>query len=153
MTDAQITIQPHSRVRFHYQLLFPDNREIESSFGGEPMDVTLNQGAFEPRLEKALIGLPLGEQTRILLQPQYAFGQRDPNNVHNLPRDAFPADMPLTEQQVVEFDLPNGQSVAGTIEHIEGDQVRVDFNHPLAGHNVQFIVHILEIDGEKAADG
>lgn len=150
MTDSDIRIQPNSHICIHYQLLFPDNREIDSSFDGDPVCLQLGQGAFEANLEQAMIGLALGEQTRILLQPQYAFGHRDPNNVHRMARTQFPADITLQEQQVIEFDLPNGQSVPGTITALDDNKAEVDFNHPLAGHNIQFIVHVLEVDGHKA---
>lgn len=154
MTDADQsalpTIEKDSEVTIHYELRLPDDRVVDTTFGDEPFTVRLGSGAFEPRLEEALIGLPLGEYTRILLTPQYAFGMPDPANVHTMPRGQFPEEMQLEPQLVVEFDLPNGDAVPGTVTAVTEEAVTVDFNHPLAGQNVQFIVQVLGIDGQQA---
>ncbi|WP_322521585.1 peptidylprolyl isomerase [Guyparkeria halophila] len=154
MSDADTsnlpTIGKDSEVTIHYEIRLPDDRVVDSSFDDEPLTVTLGSGAFEPRLEEALVGLPLGEYTRILLTPQYAFGQPDASNVHTMPRGRFPEDMNLEPQLVVEFDLPNGESVPGTVTALTEDAVTVDFNHPLAGQNIQLIVKVLAIDGTPA---
>jgi FKBP-type peptidyl-prolyl cis-trans isomerase SlpA len=153
MSDAKSdlpTIGRHSEVTIHYEIRLPDDRVVDSSFDDEPFTVTLGSGAFEPRLEEALIGLPLGEFTRILLTPEHAFGMPDPGNVHTMPRGRFPEDMPLEPQLVIEFDLPNGESVPGTVTAVTEEAVTVDFNHPLAGRNIQLIVQVLAVDGQAA---
>ena len=138
-------------VTLHYALRLPDDREVDSSFDAEPFTFTLGDGQFEPRLEEALIGLPLGEQTRILLTPEFAFGQPDPEMIHELARSEVPHHLALHLNDVVEFDLPNGDAIAGTVRAIGEETLTVDFNHPLAGMNVQLIGHILAITGQEAA--
>ena len=153
MSDAKSdlpTVDKDSEVTLNYEIRLPDDRVVDSTFDDEPFTVKLGSGAFEPRLEEALVGLPLGEHTRILLTPQFAFGMPDPSNVHTMPRGRFPADMDLEPQLVIEFDLPNGDAVPGTVTAVTEDAVTVDFNHPLAGQNIQFIVPILAIDGQQA---
>jgi len=153
MSDAKSdlpTVHKDSEVTLNYEIRLPDDRVVDSTFEDEPFTVKLGSGAFEPRLEEALVGLPLGEYTRILLTPQFAFGQPDPNNVHTMPRGRFPEEMSLEPQLVIEFDLPNGESVPGTVTAVTEDAVTVDFNHPLAGQNIQFIVQILAVDGHPA---
>ncbi|MBN2872013.1 MAG: peptidylprolyl isomerase [Halothiobacillaceae bacterium] len=151
-TSTRPTITENSEVTIHYEIRLPDDRVVDSTFDGEPVTVRLGAGAFAPRLEEALIGLPLGEHTRILLTPEYAFGQPDPGNVHRMPRGQFPEDMTLEPQRVIEFDLPNGEAVPGTVKAVTDESVTVDFNHPLAGHNIQFIVQVLGIDEQAAAE-
>ncbi|MGM0691185.1 MAG: FKBP-type peptidyl-prolyl cis-trans isomerase [Pseudomonadota bacterium] len=154
MSDADTsdlpTIGKDSEVIVHYEIRLPDDRVVDSTFDDEPFSVKLGTGAFEPRLEEALVGLPLGEYTRILLTPQYAFGMPDPSNVHTMPRGRFPEEMKLEQQLVIEFDLPNGESVPGTVTALTEDAVTVDFNHPLAGQNIQLIVQVLAVDGQAA---
>jgi FKBP-type peptidyl-prolyl cis-trans isomerase SlpA len=50
-------------------------------------------------------------------------------------------------KQIISFTLPSGQEVPGHILEVDSrqGQVRVDFNHPLAGHNIVLEVEILEI--------
>ena len=154
MTDADNptlpTIAKDSEVSIHYEIRLPDDRVVDSTFDDEPFTVRLGSGAFEPRLEEALVGLPLGDYSRILLTPEYAFGMPDPSNVHTMPRSRFPEEMQLEPQLVIEFDLPNGEAVPGTVTAVTEDAVTVDFNHPLAGQNIQFIVRVLGVDGKPA---
>ncbi len=154
MSDADTsdlpTIGKHSEVTVHYEIRLSDDRVIDSTFDDEPFTVKLGAGTFEPRLEEALVGLPLGEYTRILLTPQYAFGMPDPSNVHTMSRGRFPEDMDLEPQLVIEFDLPSGESVPGTVTALTEDDVTVDFNHPLAGQNIQFMVRVMAVDGQTA---
>jgi FKBP-type peptidyl-prolyl cis-trans isomerase SlpA len=138
-------------ITLHYALRLPDDRLVDSSFEAEPMTFVLGDGSFEPRLEEALIGLPLGEHTRILLTPEFAFGTPDPEMIHELARSEVPHHLSLQCDDVVEFDLPNGDAIAGTVRAINEETLTVDFNHPLAGMNIQLIVHILAINGQEAA--
>lgn len=146
------TIQRGSAVVLHYEIRLPDDRVVDSTFAAEPFTLTLGDGSFAPTLEEALIGLPLGEQTRILLTPEFAFGTPDPAMIHELPRTDIPNHLSITLDDVVEFSLPSGEPVAGTVRAINEETLVVDFNHPLAGLNIQFLVHVLEIDGQTAEE-
>jgi len=157
MTDSQITdseatapvVTRGARVTLHYEIRMPDDRVVDSTFETEPFTFVVGDGSFEPNLEEALLGLAEGEQTRILLTPEYGFGQRSEELVHELPRSSFPEGMPLVVDHLVEFELPTGEPVAGQVVAVNEDSVTVDFNHPLAGHNIQFIVNILSVEAEE----
>lgn len=148
--DTLPVIARGERVTINYEIRLPDDRVVDSTFETEPFSFTVGDGSFDDKLEESLLGLPLGEQTRILLTPEYGFGQRSAELVHELPRSHFPADMLPVPDQVIEFTLPTGEPVAGTVVAANEETVTVDFNHPLAGHNIQLIVHVLEIDGALA---
>lgn len=135
-----------SRVTLHYEIRLPDDRVVDSTFETEPFSFTVGDGSFEPKLEEALLGLAEGEQTRILLTPEYGFGERSQELIHGLPRATFPSDMPLVVGHLVEFELPTGEPVAGQVVAVTEESATVDFNHPLAGHNIQFLVNILAVE-------
>lgn len=135
-----------AHVTLHYEIRLPDDRVVDSTFESEPMQFVVGDGSMDPRLEESLLGLPEGEQTRILLTPEFAFGEPDPDMIHELPRADVPNDLALSVGDLVEFDLPNGDSVAGAVRAINEETLLVDFNHPLAGMNIQFIVHVLAVE-------
>jgi FKBP-type peptidyl-prolyl cis-trans isomerase SlpA len=62
-----------------------------------------------------------------------------------MPRSEFPADMQLEVGMIIGFSTPSGEEVPGAIQEIKDDEIVVDFNHPLAGHEVIFDVEILEV--------
>ncbi len=139
-------IKRGATVTLHYEIRLPDNRVADSTFETEPMVFVVGDGSLDSRLEESLLGLPQGEQTRILLTPEYAFGDPDPEMFHELPRADVPDDLSLSVDDLVEFNLPNGDTVAGTVRAINEDTLLVDFNHPLAGMNIQFIVNVLSVE-------
>ena len=138
------TLRPGHQVTLHYRLEC-GGQEIASTFEAGPETFTLGQGELEARLELLLLGLAAGDHRRFDLGPGEAFGDRDEQLIHTLPRDDFPDSMELEVGGGVEFQFPNGQTLAGGVLEIGPDAVRVDFNHPLAGLPVTFEVRILSI--------
>ena len=138
-------IAPGSRVTLHLALTFTDGTEALSTFGEEPETLVLGDGTLTPGLELALYGLKAGDEQTLTLTAEQAFGFRDEEQVHPIPRDRFPPEMELAEGQVIGFTTPEGTEVAGTVLELGEDAVTVDFNHPLAGHEIVFRVRILEV--------
>jgi FKBP-type peptidyl-prolyl cis-trans isomerase SlpA len=65
--------------------------------------------------------------------------------IQTLPKSDVPADITLEVDQLVEFAMPNGQTLAGHILEITDAAVKVDFNHPLADLSIEFEVEIVHI--------
>lgn len=133
-----------SRVRMRYRLVLPDGTVADQS-GDQPLEFSMGDGTLVAGLELALYGLQAGESQTLTLTPQQTFGYPDPDNVHTLARTDFPADMALSDGSVVAFDTPGGAEVAGTVVEVGEEQVRVDFNHPLSGYELEFSVEIIEV--------
>ena len=138
-------IQPGSRVSLHYRLS-SYGQDIADTFPDAPEVFRVGTGEVDARLEQHLLGLVAGERHLFQLHPWQAFGERDETLIQSLPRADFPAESDLTPGHQVEFDLPNGETWLGTVLDADADQVRIDFNHPLAGLPVEFDVQILTVD-------
>jgi len=139
-------IQPDSEVVMHFTLKLEDGTVADSSQGEEPMQFVMGDGSMVTGLERALYGLKIGEKQSVRIGPDDSFGLRDPENVRQMAREEFPADMPLEPGTVIEFEMQNGEPLAGMIIEVQKENVSVDFNHPLAGHEVTFDVEILDIN-------
>ena len=143
-------IAPGSRVTLHLSLAFADGTEALSTFGEEPETVVLGDGTLTPGLELALYGLKAGDEQTLTLSAEQAFGFRDEEKIHRMPRNQFPPEMGLAEGQVIGFTTPEGEEIPGIVLELGEDEVTVDFNHPLAGREVVFRVRILEVEGPPA---
>ena len=120
--------------------------DIVSNFvDAEPETLTLGDGTLAPMLEQWLIDLVPGERHVFLLEPWQAFGLSQPELIQTMPKADLPADMEFSVNQLVEFTMPNGQTLAGRILEIGNDAVKVDFNHPLADLSIEFEVEIVRI--------
>ena len=133
------------RIALHCRITAADGTEAVSTFGGEPLILTLGEGEIEPRLESCLIDLEIGRRYVFHLEPEEAFGAPEPERIQQVPLTAFPAGAPPAVGSLVEFDLGEGRSATGHIKAAGTDIVTVDFNHPLSGCAVTFEVNIVEI--------
>lgn len=140
------TVAPGDRIELRYALRPRGGDDLVSNFDeAAPETVTLGDGTLASALEQWLIDLPPGERHVFLLDPWQAFGQSQPELVQTLPRSDLPGNMAFEVDQLVEFAMPNGQTVAGRILEIGDDAVKVDFNHPLADLAIEFEVEIVRI--------
>jgi len=148
------TVAAGDTLQLHYALRARGGEDIVSNFDDpEPETVTLGDGTLAPMLEQWLIDLAPGERHVFLLDPWQAFGESQPELIQTLPKSDLPDEMTFEVDQLVEFAMPNGQTLAGRILEIGDDSVKVDFNHPLADLSVEFEVEIVRILPSPASGG
>lgn len=141
----QITIGPGCAVTMHFSLRFRDGFVADASEPGQPLTFVMGDGSMVQGLELAIFGLKAGDTQTVELDPLHAFGFSDPENIHSMPRSEFAPELPLDVGTVIAFSTPSGEEIPGMIKEVKDDVVIVDFNHPLAGHDVIFEVEIVEI--------
>lgn len=140
------TVEPGDTLQLRYALRPRGGDDLVSNFAdAEPDTITLGDGTLAPMLEQWLFDLPPGERHVFLLDPWQAFGESQPDLIQTLPKSDLPADTEFSINQLVEFAMPNGQTLAGHILEIGDDAVKVDFNHPLADLCIEFEVEIVRI--------
>jgi FKBP-type peptidyl-prolyl cis-trans isomerase SlyD len=103
------------------------------------------QGVF-PRVEEALAGKEVGEKVRVKLAAADGFGEPDPALVRVEPRGRFSGKLKLGMQvrgQSGEGD--HAHPIAFRVVKIDGDEVTLDANHPLAGQAIEFRCTVLEV--------
>lgn len=140
-----VTVSAGDTVALRYALRPRGGDDLVSNFDdAEPLNLTLGDGTLAAGLEQWLIGVAPGERHVFLLEPWQAFGESQPALVQTLPRaDISEGEFALND--LVEFEMPNGETVAGRILEIGNDAVKVDFNHPLADLSVEFEIEVTRI--------
>lgn len=145
---ADSAIETGSRVTLHFSLRLADGTVADSTLGDSPLTLIVGGGDMFEALERCLLGLRAGERRRYDISPQEGFGPVEPDRVQRLPHNSFPADMIPEPGQVIAFEAPNGTQVAGVVVGVDPAGVEVDFNHPLAGHDLVFEVEILDVQDD-----
>lgn len=138
-------ICPGSRVTMHFSITLEDGTVAEDSFDSEPLEFTMGDGTLNNGLELGLYGMKTGEEDTMIMSPEQTFGFHDPQNIHEMPRSDFAEGMELEEGMIIGFTTPAGDEVPGMIKSVRADMVEVDFNHPLAGHELTYKVKILNV--------
>lgn len=144
-------ISPNRKVTLHFSLALEDGSLIDSNFEKAPASLVVGDGNLLPGFEKHLLGLRAGDKQSFAISPADGFGAVNPNNVQTMKRSDFSADMQLQEGLIVSFADAQKAELPGVIARLEGDTVIVDFNHPLAGKNLLFIVEILAVNEAEDA--
>jgi FKBP-type peptidyl-prolyl cis-trans isomerase SlpA len=135
----------------HFSLALTDGTPVECSFDNEPLTFVMGDGTLDTGLELALMGLRPGDRQTLTLMPGQAFGNRDAAAIQQLPLELFPAGIEPEPGQIIAFAGETGEAMPGAVLSVAGDQVEVDFNHPLAGREIRFEVHILRVENPSAA--
>jgi FKBP-type peptidyl-prolyl cis-trans isomerase SlyD len=138
-------------VAFDYKLTLDSGEEIDNSSGRQPLGFITAYGRIVPGLEKAMMGLKVGDSSRISVEPEDAYGIAKPELVQDVPRNQFPADVEPKPGMTFQAQGPQGPVVISVKEIKDENTVVVDLNHPLAGKKLHFDANILEVR-EPAAE-
>lgn len=132
-------------VTLHYRLTLDDGSIADESFGGEPLVYLHGKHNIVPGLETQLAGKSAGDKCDVKVPPAEGYGEYDPTLDQTVPRTAFPEDAQLQVGIAFQAQDQRGQPVTLWIRQIEGDQVTVSPNHPMAGQTLNFSVEVLEV--------
>lgn len=141
-----LTIGPGTEVTLHFALRLPDGSVVDSNFEGEPVSFTFGDGSLLPGFEQVLQGLKAGDERTTVIPPEKGFGVHSAENVHEVERDEFPEDLELEEGLVLTFADAQQNEVPGVVTGFDELTVTVDFNHPLAGRDIEFSVSIIDVN-------
>jgi FKBP-type peptidyl-prolyl cis-trans isomerase 2 len=123
--------------------LISDKQLVDEATKKEPLVFEIGDGTLDACLENCIKQVKQGESQTFLLSPEDAFGFMDEDKFQLIDNNDFAEDLILKVDEMIEFEAPNNSQVLGRIETVNKNDVLVDFNHPLAGHNLTFEVRVL----------
>lgn len=118
---------------------------VDTSEGGTPIQFIQGQQHIIPGLEEELYGMEVGEKKNIVVPPDKGYGDMDPENIADIPREQFPAEIPLEPGVELEVREQGGRLMQARIDSVADETVRLDFNHPLAGKELHFDVQVVDL--------
>ena len=138
------------KVRVHYIGKLEDGSQFDASrddFGfGEPLEFTIGNEQMLPGFEQGVIGMQEGESKMINIKSVDGYGEHHPEGLIEIERDQLPSGMPLEVGGMVQGNSPTAGQVAFTVVEITQSKVTLDSNHPLAGKDLIFEVHLVGIE-------
>ncbi len=134
--DAVVTID--------YTLTDEEGTVLDSSEGHEPLAYIHGVGNIIPGLERALEGRSAGDSLKVSVQPEDGYGERNDALTQVVPRERFELDDEIAVGMQFHTPTSGGMQVV-TVVAVEGDEVTVDANHPLAGVTLNFDVTVAEV--------
>jgi FKBP-type peptidyl-prolyl cis-trans isomerase SlyD len=144
-------IQAQSVASFHYTLTDDEGETIDSSEGQEPLSYLHGANNIVPGLEKALLGKTIGDKFKVSVIPEEGYGEYDENLTQRLERSMFGGIDEIEVGMEFQAQTEHGHQVV-TVTHVEGDDVVIDGNHPLAGQHLHFAIEVTDVRDASAEE-
>ncbi len=150
-------LQDGDTVIVHYTGSLSDGTVFDTTVKGTPLQFTIGADEVLPDFEKAVRKLEMGVGTTITIPAENAYGFRNEDAVQEYPRDNFPPEPVPEPGWVVEMESEDGMSLPATIIEVTDESYTLDFNHPLAGHDLTFEIELISYgvpaeQGDESAD-
>ena len=144
-------IEKHKVASIEYTLTSDNGEVLDSSDGKEPLVYIQGIGNLISGLEEALEGKSTGDALQVTISPEKAYGVRNDELVQVVDRSVFQG---VDELQVgMQFQA---QGDSGThviwVTDVEGDEVTIDGNHPLADETLNFDVKVVDVRDASAEE-
>ncbi|HLC52593.1 MAG TPA: peptidylprolyl isomerase [Candidatus Nanoarchaeia archaeon] len=141
-------IKKGDKIKVEYTGSFENGEIFDSSNNhGQPLEFEVGSGQMIKGFDQAVIGMEKNQVKEIVLNPEEAYGELNPEFKKKVPREQLPQEQEPQIGMVLGVSLPNGQQFPARITEINGNEVTIDFNHPLSGKTLKFKLKIVEING------
>ena len=111
----------------------------------EPLTVEVGAGRIVEGLESEILEMEAGDTATITVAPEDGYGQRQEERVVAFDREAFGEVLQGADPELG-MHVQDQQGELGEVVAIDDTEVRVDFNHELAGETVEFEIEILDVE-------
>ena len=137
-------IADKSVVSIHYTLTNAEGNVLDSSNGQEPLAYLQGASNIIPGLENALVGKTVGDSLQVTVEPEEGYGPVREELVQEVDRSAFAGIDNIETGMQFMAQTPWGEQPV-TVIKIEGENITLDGNHPLAGQTLSFDVEVVEV--------
>ncbi len=131
-------------VSIHYRLTNDRNEELDSSVGKDPLVYLHGAGELIDGLERALAGKQAGEHFAVSIPPADAYGDEDPALIRTMHIDEFNG-AEMREGMQLQGKDPDGNFRLLRVVQVQGVDVVINMNHPLAGETLHFDVTVAAV--------
>lgn len=138
-----MAISNNQVVSMEYEVKVEGN-VVDSNVNQEPLEFTFGSGQIIPGLESRIADLNVGESASIIVPASEAYGEYNEEAMQKIPKEQFEG-IELSIGLPLQGQGPDGNPVQVVVKDILDDEVLIDFNHPLAGKELNFNINILSV--------
>lgn len=139
---AESIVRDDVVVSLHYTLRNAKGEVLDKSDAKEPLIYLHGHENIVPGLEEALDGKKVGDKVKAVVAPEDGYGEKS-GEVERVPRDAMPEDIEVGMDLLAEDE--DGEVMPFWVVAIEGDEVVVTPDHPLAGVELHFDCEVVAL--------
>ncbi|MCA2004256.1 MAG: peptidylprolyl isomerase [Ignavibacterium sp.] len=132
-------------VTLNFTLKDEQGNILDTTENAQPFSYISGQEQILPKLEAEVDTMLIGGKKHISIPATEAYGEYNEEVVQVVGRENFPQDFLLEVGMQYIASAPDGTKMPFTITNVEGDDITIDFNHPLAGKDLEFDVELLDV--------
>lgn len=121
-----------------------DGNIIDSNIDKEPLEFVFGKGQIIPGLESRIATLNEGEEASLVVPANEAYGEYNAEAMQKLPKSQLEG-IELSVGLPLQGKGEDGKPIQVVVKEIYDDEVLIDFNHQLAGKEMNFNVKILSV--------
>ena len=140
-----LMIGKHSVVSIHYTLKDDAGEVMDSSEGREPLAYLHGANNLIPGLEDELQGKTAGAKFQTTIEPKDAYGELSEELVQKISMQMFQGVDEVQPGMTFVAQGEGGQQRQVRVVEVDGDDVTIDANHPMAGKTLHFDVEVVEV--------
>ena len=144
MSDKGDKVQNDLVVTLDYKL-FVEDELLESTDDGEPIQFLQGHGQIIPGLEQAVYNLKVGDTKKVVIEPDDAYGEYDPESLEVAKKEEFSEEVPLDVGTFLDLRDDEDEVLSAQIVEADEETVTLDFNHPLAGKTLTFEITVTDL--------
>ena len=127
-----------------------DNETVfETVTEKKPKEIDLSDEKTPRPFKSSLVGMQVGEMRTVKLTPEEGeYGIRRADLLHQIARAQFTDKIEPKVGLVLSMNMERDgvtHQVPATIVEVNNDMVTIDYNHPLAGHPLNYEIKILDV--------
>ncbi|MCP3891453.1 MAG: hypothetical protein GY702_21695 [Desulfobulbaceae bacterium] len=115
----------------------------------KPVRATIGNSDLPPTLEEAVTNMQVGVMQKVRVPPEEGYGPRQKDLLQTIENQAMVDSLKPTQGMILSLNVEKDgqqQKVPATVIEVDGAKVTVDYNHPLAGHHLNYEVVLLDIE-------
>ena len=140
-----LMIGKNSVVSIHYTLKDDDGQVMDSSEGKAPLQYLHGNNNLIPGLENELTGKTTGAKFDASIPPEQAYGERRDDFIQVISKDMFQGVESVEPGMTFVAQGEGGAQRQVRVTDVEGDNVTIDANHPMAGMTLHFAVEVVDV--------
>jgi len=129
-------VKEGDKVRILCEIKLEDGALCYKNDVENPIEFTIGEGKFFPKIESKLINMQEGESKTLTLEPDEAFGQRIDDLIIDAHKDSLQTEVELDVGSKIKINTPSGKNYYAVVSEVNEDAFKLDLNHPLAGKKI-----------------
>jgi len=118
---------------------------FDASPEDRPLEFIIGKQEVIQGMEEAVVGMVFGEKRTVTIPADKAYGQVKPERIEEVERSILPEGVDLRVGGRLQVTKQDGSEFMVKVVALTDETVTLDANHPLAGQDLVFDIHMLEV--------